>query len=144
MTFKEFIIQKLQLYFFLVTMIFFAQMVLGNAIEPQKVFYYSDLKATFIIAGICILPTLVTCSKKELTFKGMLVREVIQFIIVEVIMLTLAIVEIESSPQKIISVVAIAVATAIIYNLAILIEWYRQYIESKKMTELLKDFQKNQ
>lgn len=144
MTFKEFIIPKIQSFFFLVAMIFFAQMVLGNAIEPQRVLYYSDFKSTFIMAGLCMLPSVVTYSKKELTFKGMIIREVIQFGLVEAIMLTLTITEIENSPQKLLGVIAIAVATAIIYTLAILIEWYRQYIESKKLTELLKDFQKNQ
>ena len=144
MTFKEFIIPKIQLFFFLVTMIFFAQMVLGNAIEPQRVLYYSDFKSTFIMAGLCMLPSVVTYSKKELTFKGMIIREVIQFGLVEAIMLTLTITGIEDSPQKLLGVIAIAVATAIIYTLAILIEWYRQYIESKKLTKLLKDFQKNQ
>ena len=144
MTVKEFIIPKVQLYFFLVTMIFFAQMVLGNAIDPKRVIYYSDFKDTFIMAGLCMLPSIVTYSKKELTFKGMLVREMVQFVLVEAIILTLAITEIESSSQKIMGVVAIAVAAAVIYILAILIGWYRQYLESKRLTELLKEFQKNQ
>lgn len=143
MTFKEFIIPKVQLFFFLVTMVFFAQMVLGNAIEPQRVLYYSDFKSTFIMAGLCMLPSVVTYSKKELTFKGMIMRVIIQFVLVEAIMLTLAIIEIESSPKKFLNVVVIGIATAVIYIFAILIEWYRQYIESKKVTKLLKDFQKS-
>ncbi len=141
MTLKEFIIDKLQLFFFLVTMILLAQVILGMAIEPDRVLHYKDLIGTFAMAGLCVLPTIVAYSKKELTLKQMLVREFIQFILVEGIMLTLAIIGIESSPQKLISVISIATATAVIYILAILIMWYRQHIESKKLTELLKKMQ---
>lgn len=141
MTFKEFIISRLQMFFFLVTMILLAQVVLGNVIEPDRVLYYKDFTGTFLMAGLCMLPTVVTYSKKELTFKQMFVRHTIQLVLIEGIMLTLAITGFETSPQKFLSVVLIAVITAVIYALAIFIMWYRQYLESKKLTELLKKLQ---
>lgn len=141
MTFKEFIISRLQMFFFLVTMILLAQVVLGNVIEPDRVLYYKDFTGTFLMAGLCMLPTVVTYSKKELTFKQMFVRHTIQLVLIEGIMLTLAITGFETSPQKLLSVVLIAVITAVIYALAIFIMWYRQYLESKKLTELLKNLQ---
>lgn len=142
MTFKEFIIQRLQTFFFLVTIILVAQVVLGNAMEPDRVLYYKDFTDTFVMAGLCVLPTVLTYSKKELTLKQMIVRHALQLVLIEGIMLTLAVTSIENSPQKLLSVVLIAVSTAIIYTLAILIMWYSQYLESKKLTELLKNIQK--
>lgn len=141
MTFKEFIVSRLQMFFFLVTMILLAQVVLGNVIEPDRVLYYKDFTGTFLMAGLCMLPTVVTYSKKELTFKQMFVRHTIQLVLIEGIMLTLAITGFETSPQKLLSVVLIAAITAVIYALAIFIMWYRQYLESKKLTELLKNLQ---
>lgn len=139
MTFKEFMINRIQVFFFLVTMILLAQVVLGNIIEPDRVLYYKDFVGTFVMAGLCMLPTVVTYSKKELNLKQMIVRHIIQLVLIEGIMLTLAVMGIEPSPQKLLSVVLIAVATAIIYALAIFLMWYRQYLESKKLTELLKN-----
>ncbi len=139
MTFKEFIINRIQVFFFLVTMILLAQVVLGNIIEPDRVLYYKDFIGTFVMAGLCMLPTVVTYSKKELNLKQMIVRHIIQLVLIEGIMLTVAIIGIAPSPQKPLSVVLIVTATAIIYALAIFLMWYRQYLESKKLTELLKN-----
>lgn len=139
MTFKEFIINRIQVFFFLVTMILLAQVVLGNIIEPDRTLYYKDFVGTFVMAGLCMLPTVVTYSKKELNLKQMIVRHIIQLVLIEGIMLTLAIIGIAPSPQKPLSVVLIVTATAIIYALAIFLMWYRQYLESKKLTEILKN-----
>lgn len=139
MTFKEFIINRIQVFFFLVTMILLAQVVLGNIIEPDRTLYYKDFIGTFVMAGLCMLPTVVTYSKKELNLKQMIVRHIIQLVLIEGIMLTVAIIGIAPSPQKPLSVVLIVTATAIIYALAIFLMWYRQYLESKKLTELLKN-----
>lgn len=141
MTFKEFIIDKIQLFFFLVTMILLAQVILGTAIEPERVLHYKDFTGTFAMAGLCVLPSLIGYSKKEPSFRQMIVKEIIQFILVEGIMLTLAIIGVESSPEKLLSVVMICVATAVIYIIALLIMWYRQHIESKKLTELVMKMQ---
>lgn len=141
MTFKEFIMSRIQMFFFLVTMILLAQVILGNAIEPDRVLYYKDFVGTFLMAGLCMLPTVVLYSKKELSFQQMIIRHIIQLVLIEGIMLTLAIMGIEPSEQKLLSVVLVMVATAIIYVLAILIMWYHQYLESKKLTQLLSKIQ---
>ena len=49
MTFKEFIIPKIQMFFFLVTMILMAQVILGNAIEPDRVLYYKDFSSAGVL-----------------------------------------------------------------------------------------------
>lgn len=142
MTLKELIIQKLQLFSFLVTMILAAQILLGTSIEPDRVLHYKDFTDTFIMAGLCILPTFVTYSKKELNLKQMLLRQTIQLVLIEGIMFVLAVAEIESTPQKPRSVALVCLATAIIYIFTIFIMWYRQHLESKRLNGLLKNLQK--
>lgn len=144
MTFKEFVASRIQLFFFLVTMILLAQVVLGNIIEPDRPLYYKDFIGTFVMAGLCLLPTIVTYSKKELNLKQLIIRQAIQLVLIEGIMVYLAITEIESSQQKSMRVAMIAGTTAVIYALAILIMWNRQRQEAKKLTILLLEMQKSQ
>lgn len=88
------------------------------------------------MAGLCIIPTIVIYSKKELTMKQMVVRYIIQLVLIEIIMLFLTAFGIELSQQKSLSIILIAGITAVIYALAIFIMWYRQYQESKRLTKL--------
>lgn len=141
MSFKDFLVSRLQLFFFLVTMILLAQITLGNAIEPERALYYKDFIGTFVMAGLCTLPTFITYSKKEPTFKKALIKQAVQLVLIEGIMLFLSMKGIEDSPQKNLSVILIAVVVAVIYVLAVLLMWYRQHIESKKLNTLLKDLQ---
>ncbi len=143
MTFKEFLIKRVQIFFFLVTMILIAQVILGNIMEPEKVLHYSDFTSTLIMAGVCMLPSFVTYSKKELFLRQLLVRHGIQLVLIEGIMLTLAFTGIENIPEKPLGMFLIAIATLVIYILAILVVWYQQYLQSKKLTEQLKMLQKS-
>lgn len=144
MTFKELILSRLQLFFFLVSAILLTQIILGNAIEPDKVLHYKDLVGTFEMAGLCILPTFLVFSKKEPTLKQILVKEAIQLVLIEGIMFTVSIIGIESSPKKAFSVTMICVSVVVIYVLSVLLIWYCQNLESKKLTGFLKEFQNNQ
>lgn len=143
MTFKEFIISRFQLYFFLVTMILLAQITLGNSIEPDRALYYKDFVGTFVMAGLCIIPTFLSYSKKEPTLKRVLIKQIVQLLVIEGIMIALAIIGLENTPEKVLSIVLICVAVAVIYALAVFLMWYRQHIESKKLNELLEKFQNN-
>ena len=143
MSFKDFLVSRFQLFFFLVTMILLTQVVMGNIIEPERTLYYKDFIGTFLMAGLCVLPTFITYSKKEPTFKQAMIKQAVQLVLVEGIMLFLSINGIEDSTEKTISVIMICVVTAVIYALAFLFMWYRQYRESQKLTELLKNLQKN-
>ena len=141
MTIKEFIINRVQLFFFLVTTILLAQILLGNAIEPDRVLHYKDFIGTFEMAGLCIIPTIVTYSKKELSLKQTLFRHAIQLLLIEGIMFIFAFFGIESSLQKVSNIIAICVSVAVIYMLAIFVMWFHQNLESKKLTQLLQNLQ---
>ena len=141
MTLKEFLMKKVQLFFFLVTMILLAQVILGNALEPERVLYYKDFSGTFTMAFLCMLPTVVSYSKKELTLKQTLVRHAIQLVMIEGVMFALAVSGLGETPDKALKIVLICLSVAVIYALAILMMWYRQHLESKNLNKLLKNMQ---
>jgi len=67
----------------------------------------------FVYAFFCIIPSFVTCSRKELSIKQMAVRKVIQFILIE---LSVILVSYVMGPLHDISMgIAIIIAAAVVY-----------------------------
>lgn len=140
MKFRDFLIQRLHLFFFLVTMILLTQMVLGSIMEPDLVLHYSDFAGTFLMAGLGVLPTFVGYSKKELTLRQLLVREAIQLVMIEGIMVWITTKRLEG-PEKIKTAILVCISVAVIFAMVLLMSWLRQRQESQKMTEQLKKLQ---
>ena len=82
MTFKEFIISRVQIFFCLVPLILMASVLLGSVYAPEQVFHYADLLAPIITAGFCVLPTCVTYFRKEPDVKQYLLRLAIQLALI--------------------------------------------------------------
>ena len=95
------------------------------------------------MAGLCILPTVVTYSRKKLTAKQMLVRHAIQLVLIEGVMMLIAFTSdtIDSSRPAVLLLIGGAVM--LIYVLAVLFLWLGQVSESKKMTAQLHQLQQN-
>ena len=89
MTIKEFITSRLQLFFFLVTLILIASVILGYIFEPERELRYYHLLSPLIIAGLCVLPTCLTYYKKEPTPLQFLIRQLIELSLIECIVLLL-------------------------------------------------------
>jgi sensor c-di-GMP phosphodiesterase-like protein len=140
MKFRDFLIQRLHLFFFLVTMILLTQMVLGSIMEPDLVLHYSNFAGTFLMAGLGVLPTFVGYSKKELTLPQLLVREAIQLVMIEGIMVWITTKRLEG-PEKIKTAILVCISVAVIFAMVLLMSWLRQRQESQKMTEQLKKLQ---
>ncbi len=109
--------------------------------EPDRVLHYEDFAGTFLMAGLCVLPTFVGYSKKELTLPQLLVREAIQLVMIEGIMIWLVVTQMEDIPQKPLSIALICISVAVIFAMVLLMSWLRQHMESKKLTEQLKKLQ---
>ena len=146
MTIKEFLLKRLQLFFFLSVMILIAQAVIGTIIEPGETLHirYIDLLSPLYIAALCILPTVVTYSRKKLTLKQMLVRLAIQLVLIEGVMFVIAFTSdtIDTSRPDVIALIAGAVF--VIYVFGVLMMWLSQLHESKKMTEQLHALQQRE
>lgn len=138
MTVKEFIISRIKLFFFLTVMILIASCAIGSLLAPDQELRYSDLWNPVMIAGLCIIPTLATFSRKKLSLKQMLVRHIIQLVLIEAVIL---LVTPALSSGRFIDAILIAGATLIIYALAVFLMWLGQVSESKKMTAQLHQLQ---
>ncbi len=140
---KELINDMIYTYFMLVTMILGIMMVLGMHFMPDARFGYEAFGTPLIYAAYGTLPNIVMYAKKELTMKQFLIRKIIQLVLVEIIVITVAI------PAEIIDAgntkvaVALAISILVVYILTHLIEWFQNYTVAKKMTEQLLIFQQN-
>ena len=67
MTFKEFIISRVQIFFCLVPLILIASVLFGSVYAPEQVLHYDDLLALIRTAAWCVLPTCVTYFRKEMS-----------------------------------------------------------------------------
>lgn len=143
MTVKEFLLKRLQLFFFLSVLILVAQAVIGTIVEPGVTLHirYIDLLSSIEIAALCILPTVVTFSRKKLTLRQMLIRHALQLVLIEGVMFVIAYTNGLYSPEHPEIPFLIAAAVLVIYVLSILMSWLGQLRESKKMTEQLHKLQ---
>ncbi len=145
MTVKEFIESRIKLLFFLTVLILVAQSIVGTIAEPGQTLHirYIDLLSPLYIAGLCILPTIVTFSRKKLTIQQVLIRHAIQLALIEGVMMLIALTSDAIDTTRPAVVLLIAGSVLVIYVLAVLFIWLGQLGESKKMTEQLHQLQQN-
>jgi len=88
MDFKTFLVRKILMGFFVsVTCICAAVAILGLLFEPDASFGYEVLFFPLIYGAVGMFPSLVTYSKKELSFKKALVRNILHLILLEIVIL---------------------------------------------------------
>ena len=139
---KELIRDMINTYFMLTTMILGIMTVLGTYFMPDVRFGYEFYGLPLIYAAYGTIPSIVMYAKKELTMKQFLIRKVIQFILIEVIVISVALpAEVREAGNHEI-VVSLAVSIFIVYVLTHLIDWYQNYVSAKQMTKALMDFQR--
>ena len=90
MSIKQFIVRKLGLFFMLSTLITVAIYLLGSHFDGEARFGYDGFLSPLLYAGCCVLPSLVTWSKRELKPRELILRELIQFLLTEAVVLFLA------------------------------------------------------
>lgn len=142
MNLKQFLIRKLMLFFTLSTLITVAIYVLGAAFDPDGRFGYDGLLSPLIYAGCCVLPSLATWSKRELKPREMALRELLQFLLTEAVVLALAVRSrvVDTSRPEV--VLGIAGSVLVIYLLVFLLSWLANKAEAKQVNEELLAFQR--
>lgn len=89
MDFKTFFVKKVMMSFFVsVTLICAAMALIGLIFEPDTRFGYEAFISPFIFGAIASLPLIVKYSKHELSFTQTLIRNIIHFILLEVLILS--------------------------------------------------------
>lgn len=89
MNFKTFFVKKILMSFFVsVACICMAMALVGMTFESDTRFGYEAFLSPLIFGAIASLPSLVTYSKNELSFKAAAIRNVIHFILLEAVILS--------------------------------------------------------
>ncbi len=139
MSLKEFLMDKLMLFFTLSTLITIGIWILGSILDAETLFGYEAFLSPLMFAGACVLPTLVTYSKQELSVKQLIIRKILQFFLIEAVVLCIAFCSEAIHTEEVRTVVMLAVSVCVIYAVVHVIEWVQDSLQAQKMTaELLK------
>jgi hypothetical protein len=74
-------------YFIITTCVTAATAVLGLTLDPAATFGYESFFSPLIIGFVSLVPSFVTYSRKELSFRQTLVRKVFHFIFLESVLI---------------------------------------------------------
>ena len=144
MTFKEFIISRVQIFFCLVPLILMASVLLGSVYAPEQVFHYADLLAPIITAGFCVLPTCVTYFRKEPDLMQYLLRLTLQLILIQAEVMLLISPPADGSVSPVRFYITLGIAVCVIYALVMLMFWLQKVRQSRKLTQQLIEWQNGQ
>jgi hypothetical protein len=142
MSFKQFLIKQLSLFFMLTTLITLAVVVLGSAFDGEARFGYEALLSPMTYAGCCVLPGFVTFSRKEPKPRELLLRRALRFVLTEAVVLFLAWRSPVVDSSRPIVMLTIAGSVLVIFLLVLLIDWLTNTAEAKKTNAELLEFQR--
>ena len=142
MEFKKFLVNKLILFFMLSTFITATVALLGSAFDGEARLSYGDMLSPLRYAALCLLPTLVTWSRRELSPRAMLLRKALMLVLLEGVILLLAFTSPNIDTNRVEVVLALAGSVLVIFVLVHLFLWLKDAAEAKKMNRDLESFQK--
>ena len=142
MEFRRFLINKLILFFMLSTLITVVVSLTGSVFDPGASFGYDALLAPMKYAAYCMLPTLITYSRHELSTKEMLGRKALMLLLLEAVILFIAFRSPAIDTGSIKVVLTLAGSVLVIFLLTDLFMWLKDSAEAKKMNSDLAEFQK--
>ena len=141
MEFKRFLGNKLILFFMLSTLITVAVSLIGSKFDSGASLGYDALLVPIKYAALCLLPTLATWSRRELSTGELLLRKVLVLLLLEAEILLLAFRSPAIDTERPSVVLALAGSVLVIFVLVHLFTWLRESAEAKKMNADLEKFQ---
>ena len=142
MDLKRFLINRLILFFILSTLIAVAVSLIGSAFDAEAILSYGSLLMPIEYAALCLLPTLVTYSRRELSQKAMLLRKALMLFLLEAVILFIAFTSPGIDTGSAGVVLTIAVSVLVIFVLANLLLWLKDSGEARIMNRDLERFRK--
>lgn len=141
MSFKEHLKAVMSQFFVIATLINLAIFILGEIFRPDNKFGYEAFLAPLIYAAISLVPMLCMYSKKELTVKQHIFRELLQLISIEIILIFLGMGAKGLKPENLALTASFALSVFIIYVLVYVIAWLLDLNTAKQINSDLKSFQ---
>ena len=140
---KENIKDNLMNFFIIVTLVNIVIFICGSIFAPDQEITYSAFLVPILDGPLGIIPGIVMYSKRELTVKQMIVREVIQLLSIELIILLFTFGISGFNLENLALIIAEMVSIAVVFVIVIVIRYFFDKRSAKIMTSNLKDFQKS-
>ena len=141
---KELLIRMLRLYTLQVTLITVLLIILGKLLDSDRVFSYEAFLSPLIYALIGTIIALVTHTDRELSARGLILREVISLVLIEAVVIFLAL-RVETIPTDRSWVLpGIALGILVIFLLSNLIMYLSDKKEAEKLSADLARYQQEQ
>lgn len=134
----EFLRKSLITYLILVACITIATGILGIIYEPQSMFGYEAFFSPVILGAVSMLPILITFSRRELSFKQMLRRKVLQLLVLEGLLLAFGYYTALLNKN---TILPFAISVLVVYIVSDIVLWLVDYKKAEQLTKSLKAFQ---
>lgn len=141
MTFKEHFKSVMSFYFIIVTLVNAATFILGSIFRPDEKFGYEAFLSPLVYAAIALVPMICMYSKKELTLKQHIVKEIFQLLAIEAVLIFFGLGTENLVPENFALTASFALAVFVIYVLVIIITWLLDLKQAKLINSELKNFQ---
>lgn len=142
MKLKDFLFRQLMIFFILTTLITAAIMILGSILEPDTELKYDVLASPFIFAALSVLPGIVMYSKRELSVGQVILRRIIQLILIEAEVLTVAFCSPSIHTEQVEVVVGLALSVIVIFVTTNFFSYLADLHTANQLTSMLTSFQK--
>lgn len=116
--------------------------IVGQHLEPNACLTYRSMWGPVIMAFLCMLPSLLLHSKKDLSIRQIMLRRVIQVLMIEGIVLGFLYLVVPMRDIKAAFVVAASVV--IVYGVICVIDWVQGCMDAGKMNRRLEQLKKEQ
>ncbi len=140
---REHIKNNLMSFFIIVTLVNIAIFICGIVLAPDEKLGYTAFIVPVIDGLLGVVPGLVMYSKRELTVRQMIVRDIIQLLSIELIILVFTFGFSGFSNVDVSKFLAIVLSVAFVYVGVVVIMYLLDFRTAKKMTDDLKAFQKS-
>lgn len=139
MSLVSFIKKNLIDYFIIVTGVNVATAILGMNFDPDRVFGYQAYFSPLIFGAVAVLPSIVMYSRRELSFRRMLIREALHLVVLEITLIAFGYFSGLLTNWSIIAAFAVGVLLVDAFTLFI-----RYLIDSKTAVEINKGLRRIQ
>ncbi len=141
MSFKEHLKSVMSQFFVIATLINIATFILGEIFRPDDRFGYEAFLSPLIYAAFALIPMLCMYSKKELTVKQHIFRELLQLISIEIILIFFGLGAKSLEPENIALTASFALSILIIFVLVYVIAWLLDIKTARQINSDLRSFQ---
>ncbi|WP_099469617.1 hypothetical protein [Konateibacter massiliensis] len=137
---KEVVKEILMSYFVVVTLINVAMAVLGLLYDSSKTFGYEAFFMPLLYGLLGILPSLISYSRKELSTKKVVVRKILQFFLLELLLILFIVL---NGVRSLEIILPFGVAVFVVSLLAEVFLWFLDYEKAKNLNHMLEEYQKD-